>query len=451
MTDPIERIPETEEKRRKKHKYLWTSITLFAAAALAIVFYFLLDRFPNLVGILSDVADLLRPIIIGAVLAYILKPLCNTFEKVFSCLFRRMKNPKKLVEGLSIALSIITGLLVVYLLLVMIIPALYDSVRSIIEPFLSEGTLTTSPFVHVRGWIASWLPPEHEMHTAVMGALDEVESWIRATVSSDAIKEWLSFDSIKEVLVGVGAGVGVVIGAVVDVFVGVVAAVYVLAARKRLGAQARLLTHSILPDRWAKSVVNEARYADRMFSGYVYSRVIDSFIVGAVCFIGLLFMNTRYALLIAVVVGVTNIIPFFGPFIGAIPSGLLLLIENPINCLWFAIFILVLQQIDGNIIAPRISGDVIGLPPLWVLFAVLLFGGMFGFWGMLIGEPVFAVIYDVVRRAVNLGLRRNGKAALMADYSAQFTEKGRRPATSPAETVRILREKWQNRKIFRKK
>lgn len=448
MTDPIDRRPETG---KKKHKYLWTSIALLGALVGAIVFFFLLFRLEELRGLLSLILDILRPIIIGAVLAYILKPLCNTFEKLFGRLFSRMKNPQKLVGGLSIALSIITALLVVYLLLVMIIPALYESIRSILEPFLSEGGLTQSPFVQLRTWIASWLPAEHELHATVMGAIDSLEEWIRSYVSSDAIKEWLSFDSIKEVISGVGAGVGAVIGGVVDVFVGVVAAVYVLAARKRLAAQARLLVHSLLPDRWAKATVSEAGYADRMFSGYVYSRVIDSIIVGVICFFGLLFMNTRYALLIAVVVGVTNIIPFFGPFIGAIPSGLLLLIENPINCLWFAIFILVLQQIDGNIIAPRISGGVIGLPPLWVLFAVLLFGGLFGFWGMLIGEPAFAVIYDVVRRAVNLGLNRHGKAALMADYSAQFADEARRPATSPIETVRILRDKWKNRKIFRKK
>ena len=159
---------------------------------------------------------------------------------------------------------------------------------------------------------------------------------------------------------------------------------------------------------------------DRIFSGFVRGKLLDSLIIGVLCFIGCSLLDMPYTPLVSVFVGVTNVIPFFGPFIGAIPATLLILIQNPIKALWFVLFVLVLQQVDGNIIGPKILGNTTGLSSFWVLFAILLFGGLWGFVGMIIGVPLFAVIYDVIKKLVLHGLKRNEELEMVTTYHDHF-------------------------------
>ena len=164
----------------------------------------------------------------------------------------------------------------------------------------------------------------------------------------------------------------------------------------------------------------EVLYADKMFGGFINGKILDSAIIGVLCYIACLIFKFPSALLVSVIIGVTNVIPFFGPFIGAIPATLLILIQNPIKALWFVLFVLVLQQVDGNIIGPKILGNTTGLSSFWVLFAILLFGGLWGFVGMIIGVPLFAVIYDVLKKFVFHGLRRNEEMELVTTYHDNF-------------------------------
>ena len=147
--------------------------------------------------------------------------------------------------------------------------------------------------------------------------------------------------------------------------------------------------------------MKEARYIHKVFGGFIIGKIVDSIIIGILCFLGLSVMNMPYTLLVSVIVGVTNVIPFFGPFIGAIPSALLILLVSPIQCLYFLIFILVLQQFDGNILGPKILGDTTGISSFWVLFSILLFGGLLGFVGMIVGVPIFAVFYRLLGDFIN--------------------------------------------------
>lgn len=181
-----------------------------------------------------------------------------------------------------------------------------------------------------------------------------------------------------------------------------------------------MILHAVFKPDWADWIENEVRYADRAFNGFFMGKLLDSAIVGVICFIGCLLMGFGSPLLIAVIVGVTNIIPFFGPYIGAIPCALLLLLESPVHCLMFVIFILVLQLIDGNVIGLKILGDSTGLSAQWVMFGILLFGGLWGIVGMLVGVPLMAIIYDIVRQLTYRGVRKNGREDLIAAHNAKY-------------------------------
>ena len=178
----------------------------------------------------------------------------------------------------------------------------------------------------------------------------------------------------------------------------------------------------------------EAKYADKMFGGFINGKIMDSAIIGVLCYIGCLIFKFPSALLVSVIIGVTNVIPFFGPFIGAVPATLLILIQNPIKALWFVLFVLVLQQLDGNVIGPKILGNTTGLSSFWVLFAILLFGGLWGFVGMIVGVPLFAVIYDIIKKLVIHGLKRNAELDMLQTYHDNFgdPEDDASPAPEPS-------------------
>ena len=207
-----------------------------------------------------------------------------------------------------------------------------------------------------------------------------------------------------------------------DLLIGLIVAVYLLAGRKRFGRQAVILIRSALKPRWADMVLDEADIVDKMFGGFIEGKLVDSAIIGVLCYIGCSIFKFPNALLVSAIVGITNVIPFFGPFLGAIPSILLILIESPIKALWFALFVLALQQLDGNVIGPKILGQHTGVSSFWVLFSILLFGGLWGLVGMIIAVPLFAVLYDILKKLVFRGLRRNGCMEIMDQYRQEFAE-----------------------------
>ena len=213
-------------------------------------------------------------------------------------------------------------------------------------------------------------------------------------------------------------------------------AVYLLASRKLFGAQAKLLLYGIFPNKWAGIIEEEIHYTDKMFNGFFVGKIIDSAIIGLICFAGTTLLGFESAAFISVVIGVTNIIPFFGPFIGAIPCALLLLLgSNPWDALYFLIFIVILQQVDGNIIGPKILGNTTGVSSFWVLFSILLFGGLWGLVGMVIAVPLFGVIYDIVRKLTTRGLQRNRHEEMMQEYNEKFHVEPEETEKAQKETV----------------
>ena len=407
------------DKKPHIKPYLYGMLAGFGAIALSIIFFFLIYRFDGFGDAISTLTGILMPFIYGAVIAYLLKPVCNTIEA-----FLRRFIPEKmkgLINALSVTFTILFGLLLIYALCMMIIPQLITSVTTLY--YTAQANITK--FMYWANHLEFIEKNEQimELLNSAYAALNtNLDTWIKNTL----------LPSMQNILSGAALGVLNVVVVLKNLIIGIIVAVYMLASRKRFVQQGKLVLHSIVRPRWAQLISEEVKYADKMFGGFINGKIMDSAIIGVLCYIGCLIFKFPSALLVSVIIGVTNVIPFFGPFIGAIPATLLILIQNPIKALWFVLFVLVLQQVDGNIIGPKILGNTTGLSSFWVLFAILLFGGLWGFAGMIVGVPLFAVIYDVIKKLVIYGLQRHQELTLLNSYHDQFGDPADDAAAQPA-------------------
>ena len=354
------------DKKPHIKPYLYGMLAGFGAISLSIIFFFLIYRFDGFGDAISTLTGILMPFIYGAVIAYLLKPVCNTIES-----FLRRFIPEKmhgLVNVLSVTLTILFGLLLIYALCMMIIPQLITSVTTLY--YTAQRNL--AKFVQWANHVEFI-----ENNQQIMDMLNSAYATISTNID-DLIKTRL-LPSMQNIVSGAAVGVLNVVTMAKNLIIGIIVAVYMLASRKRFVQQAKLVLYSIFKPRWAELIKEEVKYADKMFGGFINGKIMDSAIIGVLCYIGCLIFKFPSALLVSVIIGVTNVIPFFGPFIGAVPATLLILIQNPIKALWFVLFVLVLQQLDGNVIGPKILGNTTGLSSFWVLFAILLFGGLWGF------------------------------------------------------------------------
>ena len=395
------------DKKPHIKPYLYGMLAGFGAISLSILFFFLIYRFQGFGDAISKLTGILMPFIYGAVIAYLLKPVCNCVEN-----FLRRLLPEKMgtaANMLAVTISLLFGILVVYALIMMIVPQLITSVT----PLYYTARNNLNDFVD---WAS-----HQEIIASNQKLLDFIEtSYDNLQDTLDNLVRTKLVPSMQSLLSGAALGVMSFVTFLKNIVIGLIVSVYLLASRKKFGQQGKLILYSLVKPRWANLIMEEIRYADRMFGGFINGKILDSAIIGVLCYIACLIFKFPSALLVSVIIGVTNVIPFFGPFIGAIPATLLILIQNPIKALWFVLFVLVLQQVDGNIIGPKILGNTTGLSSFWVLFAILLFGGLWGFVGMIIGVPLFAVIYDVLKKFVFHGLRRNEEMELVTTYHDNF-------------------------------
>lgn len=378
-------------------KYLYKSLAGAGSIIICILVFFAMYRFDQIVAAYNLMKGILMPFIYGAVIAYLLTPVCNFIERhLFRFLESRMKKPEKahgIAGAAGIGLSMVFSLLVIYLLIAMVMPQVFSSIGSIVTAFPSMVNKWSA-------WIQNYLQDNEIVWNYVNQFIDtvsaNVESWLETKL----------LPNMQTIVSGVSAGL---LGAIVvmkNILIGLIAAIYMMGNRRKFAAQAKKLIYSAFSVRHANAILDECRLIDRMFGGFISGKLIDSLIIGCLCFFFMSILNLPYSMLISVVVGVTNIIPFFGPYIGAIPSAILVLTVNPMQCLYFLILILLLQQFDGNFLGPKILGNSTGLSSFWVLFSILVFGGLLGFVGMIIGVPAFAVIYDLVKKCANYLLRQ---------------------------------------------
>ena len=288
---------------------------------------------------------------------------------------------------LAIVLSLIFAVLVVYVLLAMVLPQLYLSIVGLVN--------AVPEYIRImQQWLLDFLADNPEIQTAVL----PYYNWLKAEI----------LPQLTGVVSSVSSGVVALALLLKDILIAIIVSVYLLARKDVFAAQSKKIVYSVFRTDVADLLVEETRSAYRILSGFINGKLVDSLIIGIIALVCCNLFRFPYPMLLAVIIGVTNIIPFFGPFIGAIPCALLILLVSPLKCLYFVIFIFVLQQFDGNILGPKILGDSTGLASFWVLFSILLFGGLFGFVGMVLGVPVFAMFYSVVSRLVRCGLKKRG-------------------------------------------
>ena len=397
-------------KDPNKKQYFYLMLSFFGAISLSILVFFLLYRFRGVGDVFNKLGNIMAPFIYGSVVAYLLRPSCNWYEGNL-----RKYLPagwKKLASALAVVLSLLTGILVVYVLIIMIVPQLYSNI-------LSLWTTLPEKVNQFLEWARAIFGSDEEsaellqmFGTSATTLYQELEKWVSNTVGP----------YITNIVSGVGSSVYKVLIFLYDMLIGLIVACYVLASRKRFARQSVLVVRSLLKPQWADLLLKEVAFVDRMFGGFIDGKIVDSAIIGILCYIGCMIFKFPNALLVSAIVGITNVIPFFGPFIGAVPSTLLIMIEDPIKGLWFILFVLGLQQLDGNVIGPAILGDKTGLSSFWVLFAIILCGGLWGIVGMVVCVPMFAVIYDTVKKLVRKGLDKKGQFQLWEDYKEEYPD-----------------------------
>lgn len=390
-----------------KRRYTYLMLSIFGAISLSILVFFLLFRLQGVEDALRKLSQILAPFIYGGVLAYLLRPMCNFYEKQFQRFLPQ--GMKKMSNTLAVFLSLVSGILIVYTLIIMIAPALYDSVRSLWRSLPDK----VNQFLL---WVQATFGEDEEMYHLFSTGYDmlykEMELWAQTKL----------MPQITSIVSGVGSSVYKVLLFLYNLLIGLIVACYLLASRKKFARQSVMIVRSVLSPKWAELFLNEVAFIDRMFGGFIDGKILDSAIIGFLCYIGCSVFNFPNALLISVFVGITNVIPYFGPFIGAIPSIILIMIEDPMKAIWFGIFILALQQLDGNVIGPAILGDRTGLSSFWVLFAIILFGELWGIAGMVVCVPLFAVIYDIVKKLVRRGLHGKGQIEVWEKYKADYPD-----------------------------
>lgn len=397
-----DREPEFVSKKAVRFKKQFTKYTaIFGVIIGCILFYFAIKR----IGVISDtfakIYDILKPIIYGFIIAYLLNPIVNKMENLISKLGDKWRKVGR-VAGIFVALLALLAL--VGALVNMVIPQLALSVQKMV-------LLATQKLQELQ----LLLQDDTALDATVRGLLSE---------GSIMLENWLKTDLVNQtttLMVGVTGGVISVVMEFMDIIVGVLISVYLLYGKDTFVQQAKKCTYALLRPERANMVLHIGNKANQMFSGFIIGKIIDSAIMGVLCYIGLLIfrITDSYALLVSVIVGVTNVIPFFGPFIGAIPSAFIVMLEEPIKGIYFLIFVFVLQQLDGNVIGPKILGESTGLPSFWVIFAILLGGGLFGVPGMIVGVPTFALIYYIIDLYLNQKLKKKHLPTDSSNYHSK--------------------------------
>ena len=439
-------------KKEKWEQQIRWGVTAFLVIAASVLVVMIMVNFAKIRAFGGTLVSILSPIIYGAVIAYITSPIYNrVYHWTYDALKGRDRKsspaasastasstsaetspaeasavedhatasaagnttaassstsssaPRMIARTAGTLVALLTVLVLAVGLVSMIIPQLYSSIANLIATLPQDLSQTYRN-------IMAYLQDYPEVRDAVQQYYNVAYSYLM-----DFLQDHL-MPNMQSIVASLGIGIWSVVNWFKNILIGLIVMIYLLNIKESMLGASRRLTFALLPKKWAEHVVEEFAYINQVFGGFIVGKIIDSLIIGWLCFFCLGFMKMPYAMLVSVIVGVTNVIPFFGPFIGAIPSFILILLTSPMQSLYFLIFILVLQQFDGNILGPRILGDSTGLSSFWVLFSILLFGGLFGFVGMIVAVPLWAVILNFVQRISDHLLRKKGLPTDAADY-----------------------------------
>lgn len=395
-------------KFKPEKKYIYWGITIFCTTIALMLAYFLFFRLDSIKGGVKTLNKILAPVFYGFILAYLMTPLLNIIEgkwikKLFDKynILSKNANRNKHIRTLSVGLTIIIVIGVLYLFFSSVIPQVYQSIQNLIASY--------SLYIdNLVSWLDSVTAENPDianfLSQLVYNYSNEAEDFFTGIVMP-TIKTYL-LPNVNDILSSLSASVMKLVMFFWNIVIGLVISLYVLAGKEKFAQGSTRLCYAVLNTKVANRFIEAIRFTHHTFIGFLGGKVIDSFIIGVICYISCLIMKMPYAVLVSVIVAVTNIIPFFGPYIGAIPSTLIILLVNPRKALYFIIFIIILQQIDGNFIGPKILAQSTGLTSFWIIFSITLFGGLFGVVGMIIGVPITAVITSFIERWTRRNLRK---------------------------------------------
>ena len=432
-------------------RYRQIAKTVLTVIIISLLVYFLLARVSDLKNVFLRILSILAPFLAGALIAFLLKPLCNRLDILLGNWFVKRiyrnrlaagkiteKRVHRRAEALSIVIAMVFFAVVVVGIIMLIIPSLITSVITLqrdLPGYLERLNIYMQDLGQNGGAFGKF----------IFDGYNRIYDAIRN--SSDSIFDEL-IKNYQELLSTAMQVISTVLSLLVDILVTVVSCVYILINRKRFASQANLIVRAAFKRPVADWIVKEGSFTNRKFSEYFTGKLLDSFVVGVILFILLSLFRIPMAPLIAVFMAACNMIPFFGPYIGAIPCAIIVWMSEPnlarpVHVLIYLIIVVVVQQLDGNILDPYIVGDKVGLSGFWVLFAVVICGDLFGFIGLLIGVPIFVVLYDLIRQLVHFGLKRRGEAQLIDDYNFIYhdPEEERSAKKKRAAAVRDARRK----------
>jgi predicted PurR-regulated permease PerM len=383
------------KKTSRIKKQLNRVVGIFVIIAASIAFYFLLLRATGLSDVIGKILDILEPILMGLIFAYILNPMANFAEGIAYRFLQKDPKNQKYVKSKARALGIVFAYLVAIAVLAailgIVVPQLFTSIRDLavsLPSQLNSFVVNFADRVSNNNLLAGW---SDTLTDLVDQATDSFVTWLRQNL----------LQQTNALMSSVTAGVINFFGVLFNILIGMIVAIYVLMSKEQFAGQIKKSLYALMKPENANLVLHITRKSNDIFGGFIIGKIIDSAIIGVLCFVAMSVLNMPYTLLVSVIVGVTNVIPFFGPYIGGIPCCILIMLSDFRTGIYFIILILVIQQLDGNIIGPKIIGNSTGLSPFWVIFSILLGKGLFGFVGMLFGVPTFAVIYYIVSMIID--------------------------------------------------
>ncbi len=375
---------------KNKNEYVKWGLTAFFVVLGGFVSYYIIFHLSSLSSTLKNIFSILMPIIDGLVLAYLLAPLVNAVERsLLKPAFELLKISEKRSQRrfLSIFITYAVVIWVIYEFFSIVIPQIRNSILTIIDQFPSYvNTLTI--------WISKLLNDHPAIEKNVMDLINKSSISLEEFINTEVIPQ------LNNLIMVVSMSVYSIFKEFWNLIIGFVISIYLLASKELFAAQAKKIIYAFLSLERANRFISNARFANKTFGGFFVGKILDSIIIGFLCFAVTSIIGTPFCVLISVIIGVTNIIPFFGPFLGAIPSILLILFVDPLQAVYFVIFVIILQQVDGNIIGPKILGSSTGLSSFWVIFSITLFGGIWGIFGMIVGVPIFAILFAFMKSLV---------------------------------------------------
>ncbi|MCL2077950.1 MAG: AI-2E family transporter [Oscillospiraceae bacterium] len=386
-------------------KYLYWSVAAICVIVGGMLFYTLLTNMSGVLEAVGNVIGLFTPVIYGFIFAYLLAPVMNFFEKrCFRTLFTRLekkrlargktrtpeeaKNTELFIKKSARALGLVTTILAALAFLVGLVSAILPQTLSSVVTVIDN----TNAYVrNIQGWDLGFLDSYPELQSGVYDFLQNAPA-----ITSRWFEENI-LPQINEIVLSVTGGIWATLSALLNILIGLVFCIYLLHGKELFAAQGKKALYSLLSLEKANVIIRNMREIHKKFGGFITGKIIDSVIIGALCFVIMTIFRLPYVALISVIIGITNFIPFFGPIIGAIPCALLILVVDPMQCLIFIIIVIALQQFDGNVLGPKILGDTTGLSSFWVLFAIIVGNRLFGFVGLVIGVPLFSFIYALTK------------------------------------------------------